>query len=419
MTRRTLLVALLLAACDDGPAPRPTFTVGRTHACLLDDDGLLRCFGGHDLPTPVDWSGDPDQRYVVPAVDVGETVLDVSAGDEHVCAVVVTGEIHCWGDGPGTGTRRPWRERVAINRPVDAPFRRVHAAHASTCGVTEDGTLYCWGTDLRGELGHETAAELVDPATAGPVPLPFAVRELAMGFRQTCAIVDAGAVACWGSEAGLAADARPVDLGGAAVRIHSGGRTFCALLEHGGVRCWGSGPSGSLGHGDDQGVCWPACGEEPCCTDGRPTPAERGDLPLGAPAIDLSVGDDHACAVLEDHTVRCWGRNHIGQLGLGHTETIGDDEPPAQVEVGGPADLVVAGRGDRTCARLQDGTHRCWGNTERWQYIDESACYVWVPNPYAGAICEPATIQEFTCYAGEPCCLGDDEPAAAALPVPL
>jgi len=419
MTRRALLVVLALAACDD-PAPRPTFTVGGAHACILDADGRLRCFGGNnDWPVPVDWSGDPTQSYVVPPVDVGKTVLDVSAGGMHTCAVVVTGEIHCWGRGPGTGTERPWRASVAINRPVDAPFLRVRAASDSTCGITDAGTLFCWGTDFNGELGHEPGAELLDPATAGPVPLPFAVRDVALASSTTCAIVDDGSVACWGGYLGLAADARPVDLGGPAIQIGGDYGTFCALLEHGGVRCWGSAFRGMLGHGDDQSVCWPACDEEPCCADGQPTPAERGDLPLGAPAIDLSVGNDHACAVLEDHTVRCWGYNHVGQLGLGHTETIGDDELPAQVDVGGPADVVVAGRGDRTCVRLHDGTHRCWGATERWQYVDESECYVTVPNPNAGSICEPETIQEFACDAREVCCLGDDETAGAALPVPL
>lgn len=38
---------------------------------------------------------------------------------------------------------------------------------------------------------------------------------------------------------------------------------------------------------------------------------------------------------------------------------------------------------------------------------------------YVGTICEPDTIQEFACDAGEVCCLGDDETAAAALPIPL
>ena len=74
---------------------------------------------------------------------------------------------------------------------------------------------------------------------------------------------------------------------------------------------------------------------------------------------------------MADQSVRCWGANADGQLGLGNTNTIGDDEVPdathAGVPLGAKATAVAAG-GNDTCAILQDGSLRCWGLNDygRW-----------------------------------------------------
>jgi hypothetical protein len=38
------------------------------------------------------------------------------------------------------------------------------------------------------------------------------------------------------------------------------------------------------------------------------------------------------CAITDDGALRCWGQNPQGELGLGHTETVGDDETPANYD---------------------------------------------------------------------------------------
>jgi hypothetical protein len=77
----------------------------------------------------------------------------------------------------------------------------------------------------------------------------------------------------------------------------------------------------------------------------------------------VSVGDEHACVLLEDASVRCWGRGTHGRLGYGDEESLGDDEPLQAippVELGGPAVAIDAGT-LASCAVLADGTARCWG----------------------------------------------------------
>lgn len=77
----------------------------------------------------------------------------------------------------------------------------------------------------------------------------------------------------------------------------------------------------------------------------------------------LALGAQHTCALLGGGKVRCWGANGSGQLGLGTTDTLGDDEPIADsppVALGEPATQIAAGA-THTCALLQGGRVRCWG----------------------------------------------------------
>lgn len=141
------------------------------------------------------------------------------------------------------------------------------------------------------------------------------------------------------------------------VALAAGVSHTCALLSGGRVRCWGANSSGQLGTG--------------AATDLRAQkPWLNPIVGLGAPVSALAAGRAHTCGLLADGAVRCWGDNSHGQLGLGHTRSIGDDElpdgPHATVPLNAAAVSVAAG-GDVTCAILQGGGLRCWGQNDYGQ----------------------------------------------------
>jgi alpha-tubulin suppressor-like RCC1 family protein len=90
---------------------------------------------------------------------------------------------------------------------------------------------------------------------------------------------------------------------------------------------------------------------------------------LGGAATDVDVGARHSCALMASGSVRCWGDNAHGQLGYGHRNTIGDDETPSQagdVPLDEPA-VAVSLENDTSCALLKSGAVRCWGKNSHGQ----------------------------------------------------
>ena len=90
-----------------------------------------------------------------------------------------------------------------------------------------------------------------------------------------------------------------------------GGLHTCALLDDDSVKCWGRNDYGQLGHGNTFSAATNV--------------GEMGDnlravdLGPGRTAKMIDAGDYHTCALLDDDSVKCWGRNDYGQLGLGDT----------------------------------------------------------------------------------------------------
>jgi alpha-tubulin suppressor-like RCC1 family protein len=137
--------------------------------------------------------------------------------------------------------------------------------------------------------------------------------------------------------------------------LAAGARFSCARLDTGRVRCWGFAAYGQLGYGNTTDI------------GDNETPGSVGPVDLGAgrTARAIAAGFYHACAILDQGQVHCWGRGYEGQLGYGNTDSIGDHDTPGSF---GPVDLgagrsavAITAGGYHTCAILDNGRVRCWG----------------------------------------------------------
>jgi alpha-tubulin suppressor-like RCC1 family protein len=240
------------------------------------------------------------------------------------------------------------------------PRGQIAAGAFHTCARVVDGTVRCWGENFYGQLGDGTTTDRATPVAIADLT---GVADLAAGISHTCARLTDGTARCWGNnEFGELGDGTTTDrrtpvvvagLSGVAQLAANEFRT-CARLVDGTVRCWGRDTGGSLGTGVT----------ETCVSRGVSTnvwPCARTPVAIAGlgDVAEVAVGDDHACARLTDGTARCWGGNSYGELGDGTTR-----QSPTPVAVASLTDVAgIAAGYYHTCARVTDGTARCWGST--------------------------------------------------------
>ncbi len=285
-------------------------------------------------------------------------------------------DVDCSGAIDTTDVR--WIDEVASGAAARFPCAEiadvaVGANHA--CVLLSSGGVRCWGGNGSGQLGYGNTTPIGDSRTAvaaGLVSLSGLAQKVVAGNLHTCALLKTGQVQCWGSaqfgqlglgnknavgDDELPSQVGVVKLEERAVALEAGGFHTCALLESRRMKCWGDGSSGQLGYGALANI-----GDDE-------TPSEVGYVGIPEDVAAMAAGVSHTCAVLASGEVRCWGANSAGQLGLGHTRTIGDDELPRAapvVSLLGPA-ISVAADFLHTCAVLADGGLQCWGDSSRGQ----------------------------------------------------
>lgn len=379
-------------AATKAPAttPRPpekphiaSIALGDRHTCALLSNGAVRCWGngtygalGYATAASV---GDDEGAVAAADVPIRAPVKALNTGGVHACVLLEEGRVRCWGPWYSLGFARPAGSSSIIDNSFSGPtdidvgqaVAELAAGSSHTCARTLNGTIRCWGRNGEGQLGYGTSFKNdsgLPPRVLGDVPVGGVARRIWAGGNGTCALLENGSLSCWGEPwvsysrdrtQRLESQSTPavVDVGGVPKQIVFGDDTACALLEDGSVRCWGTVMDLGYGH----------MGYSPLKTIGEDEPPSAvRPLEVGGKAVALAAGAAHTCALLEEGTVRCWGKAEYGALGYGNRVDIGDDEAPAKagnVPVGGKAVQIAAG-GFHTCALLDTGSVRCWGSGE-------------------------------------------------------
>lgn len=327
-------------------------TAGTDHTCALlpDDDrtvtegtpvsGRVACWGANDhgqLGTGSRTGSD------VPQVLDLEDVVQVSAGGDHTCALVLSGGVWCWGRNDqgelGTGSTQDATRPVQVSVPDSAS---IAAGGEHTCAVSLSGALRCWGADDAGQSGQRMGDALLTPPAT---PLLTGVTSIATGWAHTCAVRNGG-LRCFGENGqgqlgngGTTNTATPVavsGLGRPVAGVTAGVEHTCAVLTDDSLACWGGNQYGQVG-------------------DGTTSDRQQPVVVLQG-VTQAAAGAYHTCGSLDNTTLRCWGRNNSGRLGDG-TET--DRSAPTRVLISSGVSAVAAG-GYHSCAVSGPSTY-CWG----------------------------------------------------------
>jgi len=398
-----------LAAIDLG-TDRTAVAIATTDdfVCALLDDTTLKCWGDNNYGQlgqgdEEDRGDDPDEMGDnLPAIDLGtgRTAVAIGTGADHICALLDDATVKCWGDnGQGQlgqdGTDRNDRgddpgemgdNLAAVDLGIGRTASAISVGGEYTCVILGDTKALCWGRNRYGQLGQGDNARrggtaspiFASAAQAASLGTGRTATAISTGAYHSCALLDDATVKCWGNnwagqlglgdtdyrgddpdEMGDNLTAIDLGTGRTATAIHTSDSHSCALLDDATVKCWGYNWSGQLGQGDQQ-----------TRGDGA---GEMGDnltavdLGTGRTATTISTSAYHSCALLDDATVKCWGSNEYGQLGLGDTDgrgdgagEMGDNLTAVDLGAGRTAVAIAAGQ-EHTCALLDDATVKCWG----------------------------------------------------------
>ncbi len=317
--------------------------IGTNHKLVLTEDGGVRCWGVTNFgQCGYGTTGTITDPLSVGDVAVGGTAVAVFAGNNNSCALLDDGNLRCWGNNHGYGIPKTYNGNYigddelpasVATLPLGSPVVDVssRARASGACALLESGDLRCWGANNVGQFGYgHTMDFIVSPSPAhSPIPLglPPATEIVDIESSQLhgCTLYSTGDIQCWGEwdrvgqggitvgDDELPSAIPPLSLGGQASAVSVGPAHSCALLDDQEVICWG--------------IAGPHLG-----VPGAETldfPSTHGPVQLDTPALEVDVGWGFSCARLVTDEVVCWGANDQGQLGLGHTEAIGDDEDPS------------------------------------------------------------------------------------------
>jgi len=296
----------------------------------------------------------------------------VSAGREHSCALTADGTAYCWGsnefsqlgvDGDGTTCTRADREipcrRVPVAVATTLRFKRVSAGGVHTCAISTNDRVYCWGDNLRGELGDPTVRR---------TPVPVAIVTTAMfadvsaGGQHSCGVRTDGIGMCWGAndigqigngsqQFGFGA---PAQLSSALrfASIVAGDDRTCGRLADGETFCWGS--------------TWVnrVSGTDVTRSQNTPAPVQTSLL-----FTHLALGNGTTCGIAADNSAHCWEANATGAMGDGTAAGSLVPQPVA----GGRRFIAIAGGAAQTCAISDAGEAWCWGAGSRGELGISSA----------------------------------------------
>ena len=283
-------------------------TAGERHTCALLSNDKLKCWGNgnygrlgqggiHDIGKSA------ESMQNLNEIDLGTvdgtaggtelTVKAVSAGTGHTCALLSNDQVKCWGRGNsgqlglgdtiyrGDGSGEMGNNLPAVNLGEGLTAKAVSAGTNHTCALLSDDQLKCWGSGTNGKLGQGNTDNI---GHSGPGQIA-AISGINLGTNLTAKVVAAG------------------------------GNYTCALLNNDQLKCWGSGGFAVNGQGNS---------DEIGSIAGDIAAIGGIDLGTNLTAKTISLTNLHACAILSDDNVKCWGLGSYGVLGQNSTDIIGN-----------------------------------------------------------------------------------------------
>ena len=233
-----------------------------------------------------------------------------------------------------------------------------------SCTITNDGNAWCWGRNSFGQIGDNSSGGKLIQASLVGKPSLAGFTSIAPGITHTCARTSDGSAWCWGDNSSGQLGNNTTTSSTSAVQVTTdnsgtfltnvstvsvGNNASCALKSNGTVWCWGDNSEGQLG-------------DSTADSSSFAVQVKKADTTPLSTVTAISVGTDHACAILSDKSAWCWGDNSDGATGAGTTvANLGAVRVTKAANAAFTNVIAISAGAAHTCALLGDKTVWCWG----------------------------------------------------------
>ncbi len=331
------------------------------YTCVVMDNNMMKCWGRGGAGYL--GNGQISQRYTPDNVSMPANTgaVEMSGADgHHSCFISLNGSFYCWGEdsggqiGHGHWGGSWWEPHGPSSLGTRTAITVVTGLH-HTCGIADDLTAWCWGKNDNGQVGIGGGTENVYDPTQVALPAGRTAVSINAGADATCVVLDNGSGMCWGlnmnghlgdgtyNDRDVPTPITVLPENRSLVAIEVGFKHTCGILDDGLVYCWGNNTAGQFGDGTNISSTYP----------------RAASLPPGRTAISIDAGSHHTCAILDDSSAYCWGRNQDGQLGDG---TTNNSTIPVRVSMPSGLGVGEISAGNfHSCAVATNASVYCWG----------------------------------------------------------
>ena len=312
------------------------FSSGYYHACVIASDNKLYCWGRNHRGQLGNNSMVDSSRPVavnMTGVLAGKTIKQISTGAYHTCVVASDDNAYCWGENMKGQLGNNSTANSSVPVKVDTSgvlagktIKQISTGHYHTCAVASDDKMYCWGENNNGELGNGSTVDSRVPVAVNMtgVLAGKTIKQMSVGTYNTCVIASDDKVYCWGSNAYGQVGNNSLTDSNVPVAVNTTGVLAGKTIKQ-----------ISVGHhracaiaSDDKMYCWGnnmggALGNGSTADSHIPVSVNMSGILAGKVIRRISIGAFHTCVYATDNKIYCWGSNNYGQLGNNSTANSG------------------------------------------------------------------------------------------------
>jgi alpha-tubulin suppressor-like RCC1 family protein len=383
--------------------PLDNVSIGGSQAttCAILTDASIKCWGDNNYGQVGDGSVSTS-RYVATNVSMpsGKQGRSLSHGSQanHLCAIMTDGSLYCWGynyygqigDGTtctsssylnGCNGQTGRSSPVEVSLPTGRTVTAVSTGVYHTCAILDDGSVWCWGYNDKGQLGvgNMSSGTWAYSPSQTLLPTGRTATAIASGENHNCAVLDDNSMVCWGegehyrlgntnSQTDRSSPTYVTGSDGSVSALQfssvaAGKRHTCSITTDNDMYCWGYDAQEQLGNVNTGQ--W---------ASNSPLPV---NLPAAREAMGIIAGDYHTCAILDDESMYCWGYDNDNRLNTEYNCGSGDytngcdaedrDIPAPAIPPSGRSIVAAFAGSQHTCVLIDNGGLYCFGTNQEGQ----------------------------------------------------